>query len=185
MMGYWNDPEATRAAFTGGWLATGDLGAFVAGDYLKIIDRKKSILVLSTGKNVVPQAVEQALSTSPYLEQAVVLGDGRKYVAALLVPEWEEFYRWSRRQGLPETPETLSHPAWVALIQQEVQRTTAQLADFEQPKRWVLLPRSLSEAAGELTPSLKVKVRAVLEHFPIEVAHLYPEDALTLAAQHA
>lgn len=185
MMGYWNDPEATRAVMTGGWLATGDLGAWVAGDYLKIIDRKKALLVLSTGKNVVPQAVEQALATSPYLEQAIVLGDGQKYVAALLVPEWDEFYRWARHQGLPETPDTLDHPAWQALLQQEVQRTTTHLADFERPKRWVLLPRSLSEAAGELTPSLKVKVRVVLEHFPTEVTRLYPEDSFVLAEQRA
>jgi long-chain acyl-CoA synthetase len=176
MAGYWNRPAETAEAIDAeGWFHTGDIGTLDADGYLRIVDRKKAILVLSTGKNVVPAPIEQALTESPWIRLAVVVGDGEKYTAVLLEPEPESLVAWAKNHGIPaDWPALRDHPAVTAWITDEVRRRTARFADFEQPKTWAWLPRPLSEEAGELTPSLKVKRRAVIEHFPDVYRTLYP-----------
>jgi long-chain acyl-CoA synthetase len=177
MQGYWGRPDDTAEALADGWFHTGDIGAWDSDGRLVVIDRKKSLIVLSTGKNVVPQPIEQRLAASPLIETAVVIGDNRKYVAVLLVPDFEELARLRTRLGIAaEGADLLRDPAVLAAFDEEVRHRTADLADFERPKRWALLPRPLTEEAGELTPSLKVKRRVVLEHFAAEVAACYPDD---------
>lgn len=178
MQGYWGRPEETAAALAGGWFHTGDIGAWDGEGRLAVVDRKKAILVLSTGKKVVPAPIEQRLAASPLIEAAMLVGDGRKYLAALLVPDFQEVDRLARQLGLTRSgADALAVPAVRAAIDAEVRRLTAPLADFERPKRWAVLPRALSEEAGELTPSLKIKLRVVLDHFAADVAALYAETS--------
>ncbi|PSR22210.1 MAG: long-chain fatty acid--CoA ligase [Sulfobacillus acidophilus] len=161
--GYWHLEAETAAAFVDGWFHTGDVGELTDG-YLRVTGRKKQIIVLSTGKNVSPQTVEQKLMLSPLVEQAVVVGNGRKFVSALLYLDPDGVHDWaqSRRKAITAIPALLSDPDLLPYVMEEVRRVTAELALFEQPKRVAFLPEPLSEERGELTPSLKVK-RAVVE----------------------
>ncbi len=163
--GYWNLSEATAESFRDGWFHTGDMGELTTDGFLRVTGRKKYIIVLSTGKNVAPEAVEQKLILSPLIEQAVVLGNGRKFVSALLYLDPAQLQHWIERNGKQAlgTPILLKDPDLIAYVMGEVERATRDLAPFERPKRIGLLPRALSEEAGELTPSLKVKL-AVVEH---------------------
>jgi long-chain acyl-CoA synthetase len=173
MMGYYNAPEETGKVLLDGWLRTGDIAEIVDG-YVRIIDRKKNILVLATGKNVAPQPIENAILTSPYISTAVVIGDGRKYVTCLLVPNFEGLQDVAWRSGLTQDPdEWVKHPAVQQAIAQEVVRTTQAFAAFERPKRAVLLRNQFSLETGELTPTLKVKNKMILEKFGIEIENMY------------
>lgn len=174
-LGYWNLPEETQEAFEDGWFHTGDVGRMTPEGYLQVTDRKKYLLVLSTGKNVAPQAVEQKLTLSPWIEQAVVLGNRQKYVSALLYLNPEQTARWARQLGraVPDLADSeLAHA-----VQAEVDRVTAELAPFERPKRVGLLPAPLTEETGELTPSLKVKLPAVEAKYGKLIASLYEEGS--------
>lgn len=177
MAGYWNRPEDTQAAIVDGWFGTGDLGELTPDGFLRVTDRKRNIIVLSTGKNVAPQGVEQRLILSPLIEQAVVLGDRRKYVSALLYLDPHRVGEWAARHhksGL-DPRVLLKDPDLVAHTLAEVERTTQGLADFERPKRVALLPEPLSEAKGELTPSLKVKLAVVERRYQSMIDRLYGE----------
>ncbi|QIN83540.1 AMP-binding protein [Rubrobacter tropicus] len=172
MRGYWNAPEAARGAFTpDGWYRTGDLGELDGEGFLKITDRLKNLIVLSTGKNVAPQPVESAIVASPLVSQAVVLGDGRKYVSALIVPDYDAV----RRELGTEAPneELADDGRCRRLIEAEVERTCGRFAGYERPKKISLLGRELTHEAGELTPTLKVKSRVVAERYAEEIQGLY------------
>ena len=175
MAGYWKDPGATEAVLDqDGWLHTGDVGRYAPDGAIAIVDRKKDILVLSTGKKVVPTTIEQALCRSPYIAQAVVLGDGKKYVAALLGVDPEVVLGWAREHGIAGSwQEVAARPEWTALVNRELRRATRGFAPFEQPKRWALLPTLMTEESGELTPSLKVKRRVVTTRHADLVAVLF------------
>jgi long-chain acyl-CoA synthetase len=177
MSGYWNLEEETQAALENGWLHTGDLGELTPEGYLRVTDRKKYIIVLSTGKNVAPQAVEQRLILSPLIEQAVVLGNRRKYVAALLYLDPGELARWAQQhnKGRLDMPLLLKDPDLMAHVTTEVAHTTADMASFERPKRVAFLPKPLSEERGELTPSLKVKLPVVERNYQRQIDELYSD----------
>ena len=180
MQGYWNRPEESAAVLVDGWFYTGDIGERLPSGHLRIVDRKRAIMVLSTGKNVVPLAICQALEASPWIEQAMLLGDRKKYVAALLAPDEAQLAAWAASQGLPadNLEAARKHPAYRALIDAEVKARTASFADFEQPKRWELVDRPFTEESGELTPTLKIKTRVVEAHYGALIATLYPEEDL-------
>jgi long-chain acyl-CoA synthetase len=166
MMGYYNDESGTRQARDpDGWLHTGDLGRMDADGCVTITGRRKEILVLSNGKNVACAAVEHALDRSPYIQQALVVGDGRKFVSVLLVPHLESVIRFARERGLifehPE--ELLLMPAIVALFREEVNGQQAELSSFEQAKRFCFLKEEALLDTELVTPTLKVR-RTVLEH---------------------
>ena len=172
-LGYWNLPEDTQEAFENGWFHTGDVGRLTPEGFLEVTDRKKYLLVLSTGKNVAPQAVEQKLTLSPWIEQAVVLGNRRKYVSALVYLDPQYTERWARQMGRPLP--LLTDPDLAKAVQDEVERVTAELAPFERPKRVGFLPAPLTEETGELTPSLKVKLPVVEAKYETLIASLYAE----------
>ncbi len=178
MKGYWNLPEETAAALQDGWFHTGDVGVMSADGRLTITDRKKSLLVLSTGKNVAPGLVETHLVLSPYIEQAVVVGDRKKFVGALLYLNPDHVGKWAqeRQLAMASYDDLLNHPDLYTLIMGEVERVTAPLAAFERPKRVRFLPRELTEANGEVTPSLKIKVPVVLSHYGYLVEDLYAHE---------
>jgi long-chain acyl-CoA synthetase len=161
--GYYGRPEATAAAMAdGGWLLTGDIGAIDADGFVTIIDRKKELIVTSGGKNISPFNLETALKASPYIANALVVGDGRTHLGALVYAEPEE------------TAKAASDEEGVrALIQAAVDEVNAKRGPVEQIKRFTLLPRDFSAEEGEITPTLKLKRRVCEAHFADEIERLY------------
>ncbi len=168
MLGYFEMPEATAEAIDAdGWFHTGDIGEF-EGKHLKITDRKKDILVLGNGKNVAPQPIENKLKESPYIQEAVLIGDGLDWVCALIVPQFAAL-----PGGAELPPETLVESAETkALLKKEISRVNQSLAGFEKIKKHALLPQNFSVETGELTPTLKVKRRVVKEKYAAQIAEM-------------
>jgi long-chain acyl-CoA synthetase len=173
--GYFKDPEATAAVLSDdGWLRTGDVGEIDEDGFLRITDRKKDILVTAGGKNVPPQNIENDLKTSKWISQALVVGDRRPYVAALITLDEAEIRRWAAERGLDGDIAALAaHPDVQALVQGVVDDANRERSRFEQVKRFVILPRDFTADAGEITPTLKLRRRAALEHFEAQVDELY------------
>src|SRR5437870_7700639 len=168
MRGYWNKPEETRAIFTeDGWFRTGDIGTLDADGYLTITDRKKELLKTSGGKYIAPQPIEQMIKASRFVNQVVVIGDGRKFPAALIVHDWDQLESYARLKGLDlKTREQFCHhPRIIDLFQRQIAARTQTLAQFEKIKRIALLDHELTVESGELTPTLKVKRRVVDEKY--------------------
>ena len=166
MQGYFKSPEATRDVFTEeGWFKTGDIGYLDKDNYLFITDRKKDLLKTAAGKFVAPQPIENTLKTSPYVLNAMVVGDQRKFVVALIVINAVTVGNKLAEEGLEfgSPPEMAAHPRTYALIQGEVDRLTTHLAQYETIKRFVLLPNDFTFDSGALTFTMKLK-RRVVEH---------------------
>jgi len=175
--GYFKDSEATAAVFTpDGWLRTGDIGELDEDGFLHITDRKKDILVTAGGKNVAPQNIENDLKTSKYVSQALVIGDKRPYVAALLTLDSVEVGRWAAENALEGDIAALSRNDRVReLLQDTVDEANRERSRFEQVKRFTVLPRDFTMEDGEITPTLKLRRRAVQENFAAEIEALYAE----------
>ncbi|MDQ3672470.1 MAG: long-chain fatty acid--CoA ligase [Actinomycetota bacterium] len=173
--GYFKDPEATAAVLEpDGWLRTGDVGEVDADGFISITDRKKDILVTAGGKNVAPQNIENDLKTSKYVSQALVVGDRRPYVAALVTLDEAEIGRWASEHGVEGDLASLSRdPRVHELVQSVVDDANRERSRFEQVKRFALLPRDFTMEEGEVTPTLKLRRRAVSEHFQGEIEALY------------
>jgi long-chain acyl-CoA synthetase len=161
MLGYYHQPEETAAVIRDGWLATGDIATIDADGFVRIVDRKKEIFKTSGGKFVSPMRVEAALARSPYIAQAVVIGEGAAHPAALISPNWTTL-RAHLELPADASPQRLASDARVrALLAGEAQRTTCDLAAYEQIRWMGILPRDLTIEDGELTPTLKVRRRVV------------------------
>jgi long-chain acyl-CoA synthetase len=174
--GYFRNEEATRQAIDeDGWLHTGDVGTLDADGYLTITDRKKDILITAGGKNVSPSWIENALKVSPWVREAVVVGDRRKYLVALIGIELDTVGDWATRQRIPFTTyaDLSSRPEVVRLIAGWVQEVNGGLAQAEQVKRFALLPKELDHEEGELTATQKVKRRAIARQFAALVEDMY------------
>ncbi|MDG4797587.1 AMP-dependent synthetase/ligase [Micromonospora sp. WMMD1082] len=174
--GYWNNPEATREALIeDGWLRTGDLGQLDDDGFLRITGRTKEIMVTAAGKNLAPAPIEERIRAHPLVSQVMLVGDGRPYVAALVTVDPQAWQRWRDQHGhsgasvsaLRESPQLRGE------IQQAVDRANRTVSHAEQVKTFRILPRDLTEADGELTPTLKIKRDAVQKHFADDVAALY------------
>jgi len=177
MQGYWRNERATREAFdAAGWFHTGDVGYVDPDGYLWITDRKKEILVLSNGKKVAPQPIENALQLQPHIGQAMVLGEGRNYVATLVVPDWEALERFALRNGIAaRDPEALSKDQRVvSLIESEVEAVNRTLSRYEQVKKFWIVPAQWTPESGELTPTLKLRRKLIQERFAAFIDRLYP-----------
>jgi len=176
MMGYWNKPEQTAEAIDEeGFLRTGDIAEIDDDGFVKIIDRKKDLLVTSGGKNVAPQPIESRLKASPLVDSAVLLGDRRHFIAALLSPNFEELDRWAKANGVAcDDRRVLGRdPATVALFQDVVTAVNKDLARYEQIRQLRVLPVSLSIEGGHLTPTMKVKRRVVEQQFADLIEEIY------------
>lgn len=175
MKGYWEAPEATAEALREGWFHTGDLGHLDEGGYLTVTGRKKEILVTSGGKNVAPVKVETLLQESPLIARAVVLGDGRPYLVALLVPEPEPLERLVREEGISglEGRDLLDDRRLRRFFRKELDRLQSGLAPFETVRRYHLLERDLTIEEGLLTPTLKVRRPLVEAAFQGDIEALY------------
>lgn len=170
-MGYWKDEDATREVLVDGWLHSGDLGRLDDEGYLHITGRKKDIIITSGGKNITPKNIESGIKNHPLVHEAVVIGDRRKYLTALISPDREAVAAFKKKHGLSgEAHELIEvHDA----IWKTVEEVNEKLARVEQVKRIKVLSRALSIEDGELTPTLKVKRQKVSEHFPDEIESLY------------
>ncbi len=177
MQGYHNLPEDTARVLVDGWFHTGDIGTLDADGYLTITDRKKDLLVTSGGKKVAPQPLEATLKRSPLVGEAVLLGDRRRFVAALIVPEFAALERRLKELGRPPGPrETLiARDDVVALYGEIVEGLNRGLAQFETIKKFRLLPREFTIAAGELTPTMKVRRKGVEQNWSAEIDAIYRE----------
>jgi long-chain acyl-CoA synthetase len=173
--GYYQDEAATRDVLTAdGWLRTGDVGRLDDDGFLWITDRKKDILVTAGGKNVAPQNIESELKSSKYVSQAIVVGDRKPYVSALITLDEAELRRWADERGLGGSFAELTTSDDVhALVQEVVDRANRERTRFEQVKRFTILPRDLTQEHGELTPTMKVRRRVCEEHFAGEIDALY------------
>ncbi len=175
-VGYWGKPEATRDTFTeDGWLMTGDVGQWVDGTHVKIVDRIKHIIITSGGKNISPSEIENSLKTSPYIKEAMVIGDGRKYVTALIGIELDVVGDWALRRQIPYTTyrDLSEKPEVIELVQGIVNKTNEKLAHVEQIRKFRLLPKELDHEDGELTATQKVKRSAMKEMFEELVESMY------------
>jgi len=175
MLGYYRNPEATQAAIRDGWYHTGDIGTFDDEGRLMITDRRKELLVAAGGKKGAPQPLEARFKQSPWIAEAVLIGDRRPYVVALVVLDFGAVEAEARKRGwpVPDRAALLEHEGVQALVQAEVDQVNRDLASFEQIKRFALLPRELSQDAGEITPTLKVKRRVILERYGDLIEGLY------------
>jgi len=179
MQGYLNQPEETaRVIDTDGWFHTGDIGEIDPEGRVIITDRLKNMIVLANGKNVAPAPMEIAILTSRYIAQAVVLGDNQPYTGVIVAPDFDQLGTWAAANGMAEIPpeQLVGEKAIQKLIEGEVRAKLEGFAIYERPRRVALLPRLLSEEEGELTPSLKVKTRVVVEKWAPQVARLFGED---------
>jgi long-chain acyl-CoA synthetase len=176
--GYWRQPEATAATRRDGWLHTGDQGVVTARGHLKIVGRLKDIMITSGGKNVSPERIENALKFSPYVREAVVVGDGRKHLAALVGIEYDTVAHWAERRGIPYTTyrDLSERPEVVELIDGWLREVNRELAPPEQIKAFRLLPKELDHDDAELTATQKVRRAAVTQRFGELVEELYRGD---------
>jgi long-chain acyl-CoA synthetase len=175
--GYLNDPERTAEVLdSDGWLHSGDIGVIDDDGYLSIVDRKKELIVTAGGKNISPANLEAALKAGRFVAQACVIGDARPYVAALLVLDADAAARWAAAQGLPGVPpaELATHPDLVAEIARDVDAANEALSHVERIKRFTVLPGEWLPDSDELTPTMKLKRRSILQKYADEIEALYP-----------
>jgi long-chain acyl-CoA synthetase len=188
MRGYWNKPEETRAVFTAdGWFKTGDIGSFDADGYLTITDRKKELLKTSGGKYIAPQPIEQLIKDSRFVNQVVVIGNGRKFPSALIVPDWEQLESYAKLKGLDlhTRAEFCRHPRIIDLFERQIAARTQDLAQFEKVKRVALLDQELTVEGGDVTPTLKIKRRVVEEKYRDLIDRIYGDAEVEITAASA
>jgi long-chain acyl-CoA synthetase len=178
MKGYYNMPDETAEVIDAdGWFRTGDIGEFDEDGFLKITDRKKDLLVLANGKKVAPQPIENLLKESPYISQVILFGDKQSIVTALVVPLFERVKGWVKERGINASSIKDKELAQLAavkhLIQEEIERLSGHLANFEKIHRFSLIDHELTLEGGEMTPTLKVKRRVVMEKYRDLIEAMY------------
>jgi long-chain acyl-CoA synthetase len=174
MQGYWRDEEATAKTVIDGWLHTGDIGTLDQDGYLKITDRKKDLIKLSGGDNVSPARIEGFLVAQPEIGQAMVSGDRRPHLVALLVPEAEFLGNWAERRQKPnELAQLRENPELVKALGDAVDRVNANLSPVERVRRFALAPEGFTIENGMLTPSLKIRRHKIRERFGTIIDGLY------------
>lgn len=178
MKGYYNRPEDTAQAIEPeGWFHTGDVGELDDEGYLRITDRKKDLIVTAGGKNVAPQPIENRVKANPFVEQAVVVGDRRRFVSVLVVPAYEVLEAWARERGITwsDRKDLLARPEVQEHMNAEVERELNHLASYERPKKVALLENEFTIGGGTLTPTLKVKRKVIQTRFKDVIDRLYDE----------
>jgi long-chain acyl-CoA synthetase len=177
--GYYKKPEETQELFDEeGWLKTGDIGRIDEDGFVWIVDRKKEIIVTSGGKNIAPQPIEGVLTANPFIASAMLIGDRKNYISALIVPDFDKLSEWSRKSGLGDlTPEQMvKHEDIYEKVQREIQQAVAGLPRFEQVKNFILLRHPWTVEGGELTPTMKLKRRVILQKYSSHIDALYKSN---------
>jgi long-chain acyl-CoA synthetase len=178
MKGYYNKPDQTAEAITSdGWFHTGDIGEFVDGRFLKITDRKKEMFKTSGGKYIAPQSMENKFKESRYIEQIMVLGDGRKFPSALIVPAFDSVKSWCAIKNIPYTTdeEMLKNPKILEKFQREVNEYNENFAHYEKIKKFTLLLKPWSIEGGEMTAKLSLKRKVILQKYEQQIENMYKE----------
>ncbi|ELY74325.1 AMP-dependent synthetase/ligase [Natronobacterium gregoryi] len=179
--GYWEKPEATDRAFEDGWFRTGDIVTIRPDDYIEFHERRKQLLVLSTGKNVAPAPIEDAFAARELVEQCLVVGDGEKFVGALIVPNVDALRRRAEDEGidLPDSAQEICDHAWVReRVDSEVEAVNERFESHETIKEYRLIPIEFTDENDLLTPTMKKKRRAILDEFEAELESIYAENQL-------
>ncbi|MGZ4823475.1 MAG: AMP-dependent synthetase/ligase [Terriglobales bacterium] len=179
--GYWNKPEETYDAFEGGWFKTGDIGHLDADGFLTITDRKKDLQKTSGGKFISPQAIEMKLASSSMVAYAAVVADGRKFASAVLAPEFAALEEWARAQAMNygSRQQLVAHPGVQAMYAGIVAEVNKTLAQYETIKNFLLVSDEFTIADGQLTPSMKMRRRAVEQRYRTQIEALYGNHART------
>jgi long-chain acyl-CoA synthetase len=177
MMGYFKDPEATRETFApGGWLKTGDIGKLDHEGYLYITDRKKDIIITSGGKNVAPAKIEGMLKNTSLVDHALIVGDQRKFLTALIVPNPMGIETLAKKERIHQKlPSLYSHPLIQKAIHECVQKVNRELASYEQIKRYRIITQPFDIESGDLTPTLKIKKRQVMQKYAHLIEEMYSD----------
>jgi long-chain acyl-CoA synthetase len=175
--GYYKDPELTKDTIVDGWLHSGDMGTFDEEGHLKITDRKKDIIITAGGKNIAPQYIENLLKFSPYIQDAVVIGDGRRYLTALIIIDEENVTQYAQDSRIPFTTyaDLSQNPGIYKLISEEVEKVNDKLARVESIKKFKILDKNLDQEDGELTPTLKVKRKFISDRFKGLIERMYQD----------
>jgi len=173
--GYYKDPKSTEESLKGDWLYSGDIGELDEDGYLKITDRKKDIIVTSGGKNITPQYIENKLKFSPYINDAVIIGDKRKFISCLIMIDEDNVVKYAQDNKIQfSTYKDLTQsPEIIRFIQEEVDKVNDTIARVEQIKKFTILPKKLYEEDGEVTPTMKVKRKYVNETFSDLIEAMY------------
>ena len=174
-LGYFKNPEATAETLEDGWLHSGDVGVLDERGYLRITDRKKDLIITSGGKNIAPQNIENQLKFSPYINDAVVIGDARKYLSALIFIDEDNVVKFAQEQKIPFTTYASLTKAKevVQLVADEIESVNKTLARVEQIKRFTILPKKLLEEDGEVTPTMKIKRKYINEAYKDLIEGMY------------
>ncbi|MGO4292791.1 AMP-dependent synthetase/ligase [Chitinophaga sp. RAB17] len=174
-IGYYKRPDLTADAIKDGWFHTGDIGVLIDNKFLKITDRKKELFKTSGGKFVAPQPIENKFKESPFIEQIMIVGEDRKFTAALIVPSFGNLRNWATKHGISTTSneELVKNTEVLDLFKQAVDKYNQFFSHIEQVKKFVLLPHEWTVDAGELTPTLKAKRKVILEKFKKEIDGIY------------
>ncbi len=178
MLGYYNNPKATAEVIDkDGWFHTGDIGYFDEDGFLVITDRKKHIFVSSGGKNIAPQPIESLLAQSRYIDQVVVIGEGKPFLTALIVPDFEAIKDYAKQNGIPfqDEKELIHRDEIYRLFEREIKRVNKELAQHENIRNFRLLDKPFTIEDGELTPTLKVKRRVVEQKYKNLIEQMYEE----------
>ena len=175
MKGYYKKPAETAAAFVDGWFKTGDVGAIDEDGFLHITGRIKDLIITSQGKNIAPQHIEAMFGSDPYVEHVALLGDGRNYVSALVVPSFPALEQHARENGIAfaSREELVTRPEIVALYERRIRDVCEGLASYEQIKRFTLMPGEFTQDGGELTPTLKIRRRFVEQKYRAVIDAMY------------
>jgi long-chain acyl-CoA synthetase len=178
MAGYWNNEQATREAIDpDGYFHTGDIGHRDDQGRLYITDRKKELLVTSSGKKVAPQPIENRLKDDKYISQAVLIGDHRNFITALIVPNFDGLVRWAgyKKIHFKTHAELIRNPQVIDKVGSRVERVNEHLSNYERVKKIVLLDQEMTLEGGQLTPSLKVKRRVVNQMYAAQIEGMYSD----------
>lgn len=177
MMGYYNNEAATKETIDEhGWFHTGDIGEFDHDGFLKITDRKKDILVTSGGKNVAPLPIESALISSKYIDQAVLIGDKRKFISAIIVASPDAVKDYAKSKGFSKDWQDLIHDSKIRqLFDEEIAKVNKNLAQYESIKKYILKADPFTIESGEMTPKLSIKKKEVFKNYAQEIDDLYEE----------
>jgi long-chain acyl-CoA synthetase len=177
MMGYYGKEAETREVLVEGWLHTGDIGFMDADGFLAITDRKKDLIVTAGGKNVAPQPIESILSLNRYIASVVVVGERRRFISALIVPDFDKLEAHARANGIPfrDRAELCRRGDIVSFMLAEVNRSTPDLASYERIKKIALVDHEFDIASGEVTPTLKVRRAIVEDRYKDLIDTLYAE----------
>jgi long-chain acyl-CoA synthetase len=176
MTGYYHMEDETAEAFAGGWFHTGDIGHLDPDGFLRITDRKKDLIVTSSGKNVAPQPIENQLRLIPYFDNVVVVGDRKNFLSALIVANYDALAAYARAHNIrfESSRELVNMPEVHDLVMAEIERRTADFASFEKIRKIAFLDQEFSVDGGELTPTFKVRRSAIARKYESVIQQLYP-----------